>query len=313
MNSPCNSRGRSGITLVETLIAVAICGLLIALILPAVQAAREAARTTSCKSRLRQIGTAQASYLDVYQGFPAYIFRLKEGGIDYPPHAALLPFLDSQYGSLVAAGDFCGTYRSAFDFTPVKPVPVFLCPSDTEVDRKYGISFAWNSHWPGIPGFAEVHRPQDMTDGLSNTACLSEGLASISADDPRTAVVPDPIPKAWELRVEWIVPPRGRDELAKFLTECDASTEAFLSSYGRGVSFCDPAIYDHLSPPNKRSFANRMGTQFSLASWPASSAHPGGVNVLYCDGRVQFVQDGIEARVWLAVGTASGQEPISAN
>ncbi len=308
----CSHNDRSGLSLIEVLVAAAICGLLVALLLPAIQAVRESARATTCRSNLRQIGTAQASYLDVYQGYPSYYFSIEAGGIDYPPHVALLPFIDTRYGPLVAAGNFCGDYASPFEFVPVVPVPTFICPSDSEVNAVRGISFAWNSHWPDAPGFAECRRPQDITDGLSNTACMSEGLAYITERDPRTASLQSPIPKAWELRFEWIVSFSSRNQMDKFLRDCAGAVNVFVSNYGRGSSFCDPAIYDHLQTPNRRGCANRTDPQSGLASWPASSAHPGGVDVLYCDGRVRFERETIDSKVWAAIGTGSGNEPVSA-
>src|SRR4051794_5633618 len=90
-------RRRHGFTLVELLVVIAIIGLLVAILLPAVQAARESARRASCTSSLRQLGIALQTYQDVQKTFPP-AGTTETGSTDFDlyssGHAMLLPFLE---------------------------------------------------------------------------------------------------------------------------------------------------------------------------------------------------------------------------
>jgi prepilin-type N-terminal cleavage/methylation domain-containing protein/prepilin-type processing-associated H-X9-DG protein len=150
--SPANElprapRGRRGFTLIELLVVIAIIAVLIALLLPAVQAAREAARRVSCINNLKQIGLALHNYHqinDVFPpgGFPAYIPNQNMGNNASPSaHARLLPFLEQQplYDALnwslpvindpVPPGTGYAPYANST--VTITRLTAFLCPSDT--------------------------------------------------------------------------------------------------------------------------------------------------------------------------------------
>lgn len=134
---------RTAFTLVELLVVIAVIGVLVALLLPAVQAARESARRADCQSRMRQIGLALMAYHDTYHEFPPGNIVVTSGvcrawgieGRDYPsedgPNWAihLLPFLEE--GSLHTAYDY-STFNEAEDNAEVTSalVPLYVCPSD---------------------------------------------------------------------------------------------------------------------------------------------------------------------------------------
>lgn len=133
-----------GFTLVELLVVIAIIGILIALLLPAVQAAREAARRMSCSSNLKQMGLALHSYHDAHQQFPL-------GAVHYPPYnwggvnsnqhgsfiVGLLPFIEQQ-----SLYDHCDFTTNTDHFSSLGPdkfvhetwIAMLLCPSD---EKKY--------------------------------------------------------------------------------------------------------------------------------------------------------------------------------
>ncbi len=140
------AKWRRGFTLIELLVVIAIISVLIALLLPAVQSAREAARRVSCVNNLKQIGLAIHNYHQIYDvfpsgGFPAYTPTVNNGNNACPSaHARLLPFLEQQplYNALnwsltvindVAPGTGYGPYANST--VTITRVAAFLCPSDT--------------------------------------------------------------------------------------------------------------------------------------------------------------------------------------
>src|SRR5512140_1930533 len=95
MAIPGKLRRRHAFTLVELLVVIAIIGVLVALLLPAVQQAREAARRVHCTNNLRQIGIGLHNYLDANKVFPpACVLRLNQVGDSYSVHARLLPYVE---------------------------------------------------------------------------------------------------------------------------------------------------------------------------------------------------------------------------
>ncbi len=185
-------RVRSGFTLIELLVVIAIIAVLIALLLPAVQMAREAARRTTCRNNLKQIGIALHTYHDTNLMFPGWVARWwnNSGGFchgGYSWHASLLPFMeqDSIYnainfnyrpndptncgatnGNSRAAGP-CGFVagNTCIQITArLRVIETFLCPSDGGADRggrnNYGVN---GGVWP-----ANVGQPNDILIGRNS-------------------------------------------------------------------------------------------------------------------------------------------------
>ena len=93
------SRNRKGFTLVELLVVIAIIGILVALLLPAVQAAREAARRMSCSNNVKQLSLAMHNYHDVHKTFPRYCLPINPGCSHwegFSAHTMILPFIEQQ-------------------------------------------------------------------------------------------------------------------------------------------------------------------------------------------------------------------------
>jgi prepilin-type N-terminal cleavage/methylation domain-containing protein/prepilin-type processing-associated H-X9-DG protein len=156
-------RRRSGFTLVELLVVIAIIGILIALLLPAVQSAREAARRTQCTNNLKQIGIALQNYLDTYKVFPMgkgptypWIAGSSAGYARWSAHAFILPFMEQKalYDSINfnyppetpgmgGVLNFMPAYQNPLrqNAAPCRAlVPGYLCPSDGVYDP---------GGWPG--------------------------------------------------------------------------------------------------------------------------------------------------------------------
>ena len=181
-----DSGRKTGFTLIELLVVVAILGILIALLLPAIQAVREAARRVSCSSNLRQLGFAVSMYEETYHAYPpARWFYWHH----WPVHVLQFVEQDTLYGQY----DFKKSYDSSVN-RPVSEstVPLFLCPS-APGDREAGLDYeaiptlgdikqfyevgivSERKDWTGIMQFIDKPISHRMvTDGLSNTMMLFE-------------------------------------------------------------------------------------------------------------------------------------------
>lgn len=187
MSSRDSKNTKNGFTLVELLVVIAILGLLIALLLPAIQATREAARRASCSSNLRQLGVAVSMYEETHHRFPPA--RWFYPGHHWPVH--ILPYIEQN--TIYEKYDFKTSFNSTINEPVVDTtVPIFLCPSapggrKTALDYEaiptlgdiksfYAVGkISQRNDWTGIVQM--INRPishQDVTDGLSHTMMLFE-------------------------------------------------------------------------------------------------------------------------------------------
>jgi len=303
-----DAHGSRGITLVELLVVVAILGLIAALMLPAVQSAREAARMASCKNNLRQIGIAQASYHTLHGMFtpnylitdPPYGSSNRMSGLVY-----LLPHLEQ--GPLFHSLNLDFVRYERPDLPMMENgtarrtrLAVYLCPSDSEPRHANSYRFNYGCHptdgrvsdGPFSIGF--IPSDASITDGLSRTAFLSERIGGSfvrGRDDP-----------ARDMRHVKIPGSRISDYNA-YIDYCvDYPTPRWSSSEGRYWMFngMENGDYNHYGHPNDRR-TSCGGTNYGLQ--PPRSFHPQGVHVLFGDAHIGFVVDAINERLWRAIGT----------
>ena len=172
---------RRGFTLIELLVVIAIIAILMALLLPAVQQAREAARRSQCKNNLKQIGLALHNYLDTAKCFP---FATGGTGNRYSALSQLLPQLDQ--GPLFKKIDFKQLITAPANVTAgLTVLPQFLCPSDlqnplpasggaTNYNPNKGSSVLWQDPaGDGVIYHFSSTKIADIKDGTSQTAAGS--------------------------------------------------------------------------------------------------------------------------------------------
>ena len=330
-----SKRRRAGFTLIELLVVIAIIGVLIALLLPAVQAAREAARRSQCGNQLKQIGLALHNYHAAMGGFPVG-FLTPSGPVPastspsqyrWSALAQLLPFLEQ--GALGNALNFdfpiahrpTGTGSPFWPFYPENAtamgttVGLFLCPSDDAQGPLEGsgpTNYAFNSGDGSNGGDAEgangvfvMSRSIDVAairDGTSTTAAASEQLLGIPG--PYSQTTPTPIPQP---------PSRALARVASSTLsdlECAAAPRGWMLH--KGASWWDGnyqnTLYNHHRTPNDPGYDC---ITYHNPGWKAArSLHPGGVHLLYCDGHVSVVRDAIDPATWRAIATRAGGEVI---
>ncbi len=228
-------RRRSGFTLIELLVVIAIIGVLIALLLPAVQAAREAARRAQCVNNLRQMGLAMHNYESAVGSFPMTTILVpastgKAGTWTFEsawsPFARIAPFLEQ--GAFFNAINFNLTYDAPPNTTvSITPLNMLSCPSDpgSKIDdatmggtglatSSYGVCsgdwYVFSVNWGATNSVGPMNRSlfgpnysrsiAMVTDGLSNTLMASEGLvghAQMRSCIKSPTAPSDPVTGAW--------------------------------------------------------------------------------------------------------------------
>lgn len=314
---------RRGFTLVELLVVIAIIGVLIALLLPAVQAAREASRRASCLNNLKQLGMAMHNYESARKEFPP-------GRNQYPrvvsAPARLLAYIEQ--GGLDELVDPDGTLAAGGqnDLACMKSVPLLVCPSDPRQGQAPGSAYfganyaacngtgiiqdsAGHVTYPTIANGTGVFaqkptRLADILDGTSNTAAFSESL--IGDGLPLTSL---PTHRE-QIRLVVLEVPGGSNPTP---AACDAGSGVWSSR--RGEQWINGhfgnTIYNHYYTPNPADKWDCGNGSHNKGLSTARSNHPGGVNLLLCDGSVRFVRDSISLTIWRAVSTRAGGEPVS--
>ncbi|MGQ9506138.1 MAG: DUF1559 domain-containing protein [Thermogutta sp.] len=324
---------RRAFTLVELLVVIAIIGILIALLLPAVQAAREAARRSQCTNNLKQLMLAIHTYVDTYQKLPTrqsgtgYIYntyqRLRISG-----WVQLAPFYEQK--SLYDACQMANNNPWTGGPWQMTVVPVLNCPSDAgdippRGAKRGSTSYAFcagDNYEPSVHSSAErsdenqsialMNTPirnrgmfgrQDynslahVADGTSNTIALAE-RSRPRRDNDRGSVIDD----------------RSGDVTTYIPLTCRAywvgnayvaGAPIFTGDTSPGYRWGDGAAFfagiTTILPPNSAVCMLRGGGwtgisgHFAPGLWTATSEHPGGVNVAMADGSVRFISDTIDA------------------
>lgn len=305
---------RAGFTLVELLVVIAIIGILIAMLLPAVQQVREAARRTACANQMRQMTLAMMNYESAHQHFPSgnitgegsFADTRLEAGLNW--NVIILPFaeLQAQFDDVNEVTDDLTNPEAALNTVAIveNVFPIFVCPScpmeEINVSRPgpdqaksnyvaiWGIQTNGNSDWDDIAEAAG--KPVDVYDETLYSGILfinSEvSFGEITDGSSNTLIIGErdgaPIGDTGEIRraATWCA-----SGSAQWSNQCMAPISPEPDYTINTAAFNGPARWNAIS-----------------------SQHPGGVTFGRADGSVDFVTETIDGNVYEALGTKNGGE-----
>jgi prepilin-type N-terminal cleavage/methylation domain-containing protein/prepilin-type processing-associated H-X9-DG protein len=347
MSSPLNSslsagRARRAFTLIELLVVIAIIGVLVALLLPAIQAARESARRSQCQSNLKQLGISAQTFHDAQRYLPSSV---RPGGNTLAPRIAGLTFILPY----IEQNNIFDAYRQDLNWSNVanvpltsRPVSVFVCPSTP------GSS---NDRWDGDPQPPATY---------SNIVAVTDYSPVIGVDQRLDQLGllfrPDPATPLGLAQLTGMLPKNGSPKLAD-VTDGLSNTIMYGESAGRpalyrgknkvrvgdptnarvnGGGWCRPASdfsvdgssLDGKTFPGPCAINCTNGQDvFPISSGGATpytyygtegtseayAFHPGGANFTFGDGSVRYISDTIPIAVFAAQVTRAGSENLRAN
>ena len=331
-----HQRSSDGFTLVELLVVIAIIGILIAILLPAVQAARESARRVSCQNNLKQIGLAVHQYQIAHRVYPP-AFLMNPGEFQrgsWSVQGRLLPFLEK--GNAYDRIDLQTDWHLQLDSqVPAMRISTYLCPNESHAFPRYksglpyvhpltyGMNFGtWFIFDPieqesgdGVFSVNQMLRPRWIRDGLSNTLCSAEVRAYTSYirnSDYSSSNIPD--------SPDYFEGITGELKLGHDITRNTGHT---VWCDGRVHHSGFTTVYTPNTKVNYTFESQRFDIDFNsqqegrsldkktFAAVTSRSYHSGIVNVVRMDGSVDTVSNQVELKVWRAMGTRSGDEIIS--
>jgi prepilin-type N-terminal cleavage/methylation domain-containing protein/prepilin-type processing-associated H-X9-DG protein len=314
-------------TLVELLVVIAIIGVLVALLLPAVQAARESGRRTQCSNRIKQIALGLQNYHASHRAFPmgarsgpGYMTAPCYGGwnCDFTWQPYVGPYIEEQ--AWYNGFDFkvCNSHPNNFKSRTMK-LDTFLCPSsagfglvsvdDPSIGPPFGrIRTNYVINW-GNTGFGQSNvgsvkflgapftyyrgvSVDEIRDGTSHTLFVSETLTPIDQLVYTGALGEVSLNEGGQSFDSWLTPNSSAPDIC--FRACPA-----VGDGGTNCQLDDPA--------------NGLGPGNTTQHIAARSFHPGGVNVALCDGSVRVFTDEIDVNLWRALSTIKGAEVVNAD
>lgn len=339
---------RAGFTLIELLVVIVILTVLMALLLPAIQSAREAARRIKCANNLKQLGLAVHQY-DSTHGMlpPTLVLKGRSTQIDWAGsmsvHARLLLFLEQ--APLYSAINFNTQDPSVNSTVTSQSIEVFLCPSEADPQAASNgsgytgvVSYGWcmgsdNMYvFGGIPSFNRtafgpniVRRLSSFTDGLGQTMLASEvrgrqylrtNCGWLIRPSPGTSPAQGPQPGdssgifAVAGHLSWA---DGHVDQSGFTAAWRPNSRVVVQVADSNDPTTPPVIGEGFSIDQDLEGNRETDGGPTFAAITSRSYHHGGVNILLGDGSVRFIKDSLVANVWNALSTVSGGEIVSAD
>ena len=318
MHLPFAARRKSAFTLVELLVVIAIIGVLVALLLPAVQAAREAARRMRCSNNLKQIGLALHNYEDTHKRLP-----YGTPGCCTPDGSnwavSIFPHMEMQnlQDKLNLSANFKNTPQNAAAIALVEKLPVFICPTDPAAGKPvqprytHNITPAHMLWYPASMGPTHMDSCPFCPDGTpsdGNYCCQGynfgtsagggypagsfTGMFGRTANAIRMAEVTDGLSNTW------------------MVGETLPGHCTFMGVFSMNFPTSGTSI------PLGKMEDNGVGKPGEGTNWYRScgfkSLHPAGANFCLGDASVRFVQNGVDYRLYNELGTRAGGEAVSA-
>ena len=318
-------------TLVELLVVIAIIGILIALLLPAVQAAREAARRSQCTNNLKQIALAGHNYHDIYKTFPRFTYRqnsvcTSSSGCNghwqgFSVHTMLLPYIEQQAVYDQINWNDCWHQQAASIQNHI--ISGYVCPSDTPYinnsgNNNYPVSMGPNLGWwvsttrqNGVFRRDLETAMRDIHDGTSNTIFAAEhitgdgdgGIWTPMTDFPRNVPfggMPDQFPTQAQVEAYGVACEAGQGD-----------HHSHMGNRWMSPMAGDGTVFNTVAPPNWK-YPSCMngggGSGDSSGVFPAKSRHPGGVNHAIADGSVTFISETVDFNTYQGQGSRNGGE-----
>lgn len=332
-----NHRRTKAFTLVELLVVIAIIGILIGMLLPAVQSVREAARRTSCMNNVRQIVLASQGFEAAFQHFPPS-FEIEHGTIltdnngSWSIHARLLPFVEQANAFKLVNLNLAWDAQIETG-VPTLRIPLFQCASEVNdtvrikngepfiYPQNYGFNFgSWLVYDPVNGGRGDgpffvnsKTRFGSIRDGASNTLCVSEvkAFTSYVRNTPDPGDVPPTDPNAFNGTSGDLKLGTGLHQNTGHTEWCDGR----VHHSGITTVFKPNTLvtYDHQGQTYDIDFNSvqegKQNDQATYAAITSRSYHAGGiVNVGMLDGSTRSISDSIELDLWRSIGTINGGE-----
>jgi prepilin-type N-terminal cleavage/methylation domain-containing protein len=330
---------RPGFTLVELLVVIAIIGILIALLLPAVQAAREAARRSHCTNNLKQLALAMHNYHDARNSFPRSGYGGTANGWNawevFGANVSILPFIEQV--ALYAQFSHTAGWAANRNGPMQRPLGIFLCPSTIPPSNKGpsgwygpGCHYAWSSGSGVYTGWAAVtdyngmfqvrteHRMAEVLDGLSNTVMASElvsGDCDTAAatypydifyvgDGPINAVANKFFPTQSELNTigqAALSAPTGHLSNNGSLWAWYPQAQVLVST-AASPNWEYPSVGGTCCPGGAHDWGRGVIAPRSF--------HPGGVNAALGDASVHFINDNVDLLTFQRLGARNDGQPL---
>ncbi|MDY0166843.1 MAG: DUF1559 domain-containing protein [Thermoguttaceae bacterium] len=332
------SRPSRGFTLVELLVVIAIIGILIALLLPAVQAAREAARRMQCSNHLKQLGLALHNYHSSFKTFPSV------GGFSNPHGWGFLPLILPQLEQQ-ALYDQC-EFRDSVGCAAMQPVysakvPTFHCPSDPgetllndrtipNTSCKDGSALTTGSitgqvtHYVGSFGDGHITgENMGYTGAATSRAQYGCGGCNEGSTATPTTNCPEPgVGYGGGKYHRGIFNYMGDTRPVRIAAISDGTSNTIMMGHTSGVARSNSLVWTTSTgnvhgtslPINFNIAHAKANPPYGSPSWRGrgfQSHHPGGSTFLLCDGSVTFFSENIDMKTYNALGSRAGGEVVA--